>query len=283
MILAALQLPGRGGTPAEREEAAASALTSAVGRGAEMAVLPEAYFPGYTRGSADGSAEARRFGLARASEHRVTLIVGFLWGRAGRTTCALGVATPDGAWTIYEKRFPSPAESKGWSPGHVSVIVPTPVGRVGVLVCADVLHAASWSSFAGQVDVVAVSAAWPDYRGRLEDTARLVRPAVGWVYAESGPHRDRLLAMAAGTLRVPVLFANACGGYRGQEGFSGGSAIWDGDGRCLVRAGAGAEVVTAAVATGGCVGRSPGQWDLHGSSRWVALAEVGRAVVRLRR
>lgn len=281
MIVAALQLPGWGGEPADRAGLAHAAVDDAVRGGARLVVLPEAYFPGYRHTRLEGEAAARAFAAACADRHQIVVLTGFLAGRAGTTACTLGAAWPDGGWATYDKRYPSPAESRVWSAGREAVIVATPAGRLGLLVCADVLQPQSWRPFAGRVDLVVVAAAWPDYRGRRTPAA--LGPALSWVYRESGAHRDRLLSAAALALGAPIVFANACGPYQGRESFSGGSGIWGPDGGTLARAGAGREVLLAEVSAREVAAEAPGAWALHGQARWIALAVAWRAAVRLHR
>lgn len=230
-LAAALELPGHGGTLPERIARAEAALAAAHAQGAVLAVLPEAYLPGYVHARADVGAAARGWMADAARRYVMTIAMGYVDGDA----CVLGVTTPHGTHTRYTKRFLSPAEAGVWRPGSAAVIADTPAGRLGLLVCADVLQLDAWAPFVGAVDAVVVAAAWPDYRGRLPTVPRVARPALGWLFGASNPYRRDLLARAARAIGAPVVFANATGpmGNAGAEGFSGGACVYGADGSVL--------------------------------------------------
>ena len=256
--VASIQLPGVGGTVAERADLARAAIAETNraadgGASADLYVLPEACFPGYTHVRASGEGAARAF--AESVDRRV--VVGFIEGAA---SCA-GIWEPGGSWIVYQKRFPTPAESRVWRAGRESVVAQTGIGRVGMLICADVLQIDAWEDLRGRVDVVAVCAAWPEYRGRWAP------PGLAWLYAESNGYRDDLLGRAARSLGVPVVFANACG-----PGFSGGSAVWSAAGKIV------AEPHEIAVVEASCEGsaEAPPEVALRHPARWAAFTHAYR-------
>lgn len=276
--VALAQLPGAGGTLAERAARAERVIADAAG--ADLVVFPEAYLPGYAHVVGDAAGEARRVASGRGA----CVAIGFLAGpepgeAAGdpRGSCELGLASLDGGWSTYRKRFPSPDERRVWRAGACAGIVATPLGRVGLLVCADVLQRRAWRDLRGRVDIVVVSAAWPDYRGREARVAPATRPLVRWLARTSGPYRDDLLGRAAAYVGAPVVFVNATGPWEGEEGFSGGSAAWDA---------AGVRVVGPLVDEGvGHVelrrGGHPSLPTLSHPPPWEALAAAWRVAGRL--
>lgn len=222
MVGVPLSYRGVGGSLSDREGWAEAAIQAAE---ADLVVFPEAFMPGYQHERRDLTERARRFAADQSRRHDRLVAIGYLDG----VGCALGLASPEGGWWSYRKRFPTPDEAKVWAAGDTSVVAATPRGRVGLLICADILHVPAWTPLRHQVDVVAVAAAWPDYAGRLGDTPRWQRPVVEWLARESGPFRDRRLADGARYVGAPVVFANAVGVWRGQESFSGGSAVFPAD------------------------------------------------------
>ena len=135
--------------------------------------------------------------------------------------CALGLAGP-GTWAAYQKRFPSPAESRAWAPGAFPAVVPTPFGPVGLAICADVLQLSTWAELAAaQVVAVLVAGAWPAY-------ATPAPPGLGWLWRDSNAYRDDLLARASRSLGAPVAFANASGPLPGGDHLAGGATAWSG-------------------------------------------------------
>lgn len=202
--IAALELPGAGGSLDERLARADAALARAE---ADVIVLPEAYLPGYTHVRADVAAIAREWMADRARRHSATLVMGYLDDDA----CVLGVTTPDGAHTRYQKRFLAPAEARVWRAGTAPVIAETPAGRIGLLICADVLQLQAWDAYIGRVDAVAVAAAWPDYAGRIDTVPPAVRVPAKWLFEASNPYRRVLLGRAAIAVGATVAYAAATG------------------------------------------------------------------------
>ncbi len=213
----------------ERLARADHAIAEARERGAVVAVLPEAYLPGYAHAPAEEGPRARTWLAGAARRHAMTIAMGYVDG----DRCVLGVTTPDGAHAAYTKRFLSPDEARAWRPGTAPLIATTPAGRFGLLVCADVLHVDAWVPYMGRVDAVLVAAAWPDYRGRLATVPAPTRPAARWLFRDSNPYRAELLARAARAVGAPVVFANATGPFQGEENFSGGSRVYGADGAVL--------------------------------------------------
>lgn len=231
MRVAALALPGTAGSPVERGAWAERAAARARAAGAELVVLPEAYLPGYRHGRADAEGDARAL-AGRIGGH---VAVGFLEGDGSW----LGLGSPDGRWARYRKRHPSPDEARHWRAGDAPGVVSTALGRVGLLVCADLLEPARWEELRG-VDVIAVAAAWPDYHGRAGSPAH--RLVAAWLRRVGVRHRDAMLAAGARATGATVVFAGAVGRWRGAEGFAGGGTVWWPDGTA---AGPIAEVRTA--------------------------------------
>lgn len=270
-IAAAVELAGTGGSASDRLARAAVAVRAAKAAGASLVVLPEAYLPGYAHAAADAGPAARAWLEATARADDVTVAMGYL----DHDRCVLGVTTPNGAHTAYTKRFLSPDEARAWRAGTHPVIVETPVGRLGLLVCADVLQLSAWDAYVGRVDAVLVAAAWPDYRDRITTIPGVARPALGWLFRDSNPYREALLARAAVAVGAPIVFANATGPYRGAEGFSGGSRIYGADGTVL----AAGPLAVAPIVPG-----TPGA-PLRHTPRWAAFTRVYRfaAAARARR
>lgn len=216
MRIAAASIPATGGDRLGLMRAAAASARAA---GADVLVLPEASLPGYEHLRYDASRPARSFACALAQEHDMYVGVSFLDGEG----CSLGLARPDtsGArWQAYRKRFPSPAESIAWARGSSPGVVETPLGRIGLAICADVLQLSTWADLrAAAVELVLIAGAWPAYTTPAP-------PGLGWLWRGSNPYRDDLLARASVSLGAPVAFANASGLAPGGDQLAGGASIW---------------------------------------------------------
>lgn len=263
-----------------REAQAREAVAVAASAGAALVVFPEAFLPGYAHRAAPPEVAVRARALARelAAAHGVVVTLGIVDG----DICACHLATPAGEEQAAPKRFPTPSEARVWRAGDLVPPMQTSLGRVGVLVCADVLHAEAWQPLRGKVDLVVVAAAWPDYRGREETLPRWQRSLLGRVLRESNAWRDEVLARGARFVGAPVVLANAVGpnaaGAAG-EGFSGGSGAWSPRGERLMTerhaltdgAVVLVEIGPAQAPASPRLGRSPG-WALFAAGYRVAAA-----------
>jgi N-carbamoylputrescine amidase len=266
----------------------------AAARGAALVALPEAFVPGYrwVPGDAELAARVRHAAREAAARHGLCLAL----GHVDALGSALLLAAPDGRTWTYHKRFIAVGEAAVWRAGREAVVaeigpalgIGAGRGRVGLLVCADVLQPAAWHGLRDHVDLLVVAAAWPDYRGRAASSLLPLRPVVTALGRHSAAHRDRVLAALARHLGVPVVFANAVGPWRHDEGFTGGSAVIDGEGRTLVRAGGTEpELIAANVSTTGAraarsrAPRQPVSWRLfNAANRTVASGRQGLMALR---
>ncbi len=192
---------------------------------ADLVLFPEAVVPGY--GPTAASPETARRGLdwvrTAARNHRCHIAAGLVEPNAS----TLVVASPTGQTWRYAKRFVTWAEAAVWSPGQEAGIADTPLGRLGLVLCADLVQEDTWRDLTGSADLVLVAAAWPDYRGRRRRLPRGVRSVFAPVLLGAGPRRDAILSEVPTALGVPLAYANASGRWQAGEGFSGESRILD--------------------------------------------------------
>lgn len=271
--LAAVQLPGAPGPLELRLQRAEAAVSDCE---ADLVLLPEAFLPGYARvpGSAQTEAAARTWATRAAARHGRHVAVGLV----GAHGSELLLVAPTGDSWSYRKRFPTWAERGAWRAGRGALIATTSLGRIGLVLCADVVQPATWEDLAGRVDLVLVAAAWTDYAGRKAQLSPLRRAILGPWMDRSGDHRDELLANAARSLGAPIVYANACGPWQGEERFSGGSRVLTAAGSTAAELTTDEGTAIAEVAVGGAQGHAPAH-PLH----WRAFAATYRGLTRLRR
>ena len=289
-----VELPGApdpGG--AARWGAIDESLRYAQGVGASLVVFPECALTGYAPWGPDPRLDVGATRAALVERARATGVHLVLGWDAG-DYCTLALATPGGTIHTYDKQHPTPTEAGRWRRGRSAGIVPTAFGRVGLLVCADVLHGRVWEALRGRVDLVVVAAAWPDYVGRLAHLPAALRPLARPVTEGAGPWRDTLLARAAASLGVPVVVCDARGPLRAGdiaasagtvEGFRAASGAWEGSGFPVPltrapEAGGGGEGVLVGQLVPGCT------WSEAQVPRidpgWRAFAGAYDGVARLR-
>jgi len=143
----AAQLPG---LPLARHAEALTRVEQAVERAAEcgldMLVLPECAYPAYGLGSANAYHESgclppdafiRRL-QELAAEHRVQLVCGFVDVRDERLYNAAIVIDREGnACGCYDKSFLWGADNDYFTPGDTLAPIDTPLGKLGIVICAD--------------------------------------------------------------------------------------------------------------------------------------------------
>lgn len=147
--VAAVQLTARSIDQADLAlEESITALGTAAAQGADLAVLPECTWPAYLLGSdhhdrwptiSPQQVVDRFVGAAR--EHSLVVVVGLALPDTEdprRYHNAAVVIDSDGTVVhTARKRFLWDVDSLWFTPGTTSAVVPTSVGRLGVMICAD--------------------------------------------------------------------------------------------------------------------------------------------------
>ncbi len=253
MRVAAIQMAAEPTTVADRLDRIAGHVEVAARQGAELAVFPEGSLTGYTLSRATfheaeavtGPSVGCLVELSRASN--IVIIAGIVERDSTDFYSTLVVVAPQGLLGRYRKMHVSPGETAFWASGRESEVIPTPVGRIGLGICADMMFRSPWARYAERVDTVAIAAAWPDFRQ--------VRPVLlGATFArahfECSRRQPEIIQRVLG---VPVIYSAACGqagkvlGMRKRLRFAGGSRIIDTSG-AVATADEGESVVVANVA-----------------------------------
>ena len=139
---------------------------------------------------------------------------------------------------IYRKRNLVFWERFRFFPGRTPLVVPTPFGRVGFAVCADMIYRRVWDDYRDRIDLAVVSAAWPDFANRHTGRRH-------WLLGHVGPLSAAIPCKVAADLGIPVIFSNQCGDTKTtipvikttiHDRFAGQSSICDGRHGAPVRA-----------------------------------------------
>jgi predicted amidohydrolase len=230
-------------------------LRQAHDAGAELAVLPEMFntgyglFPDYAPYAEGADGPTLRHLRQRSREWRMGIAAGFVERDGRHLYDSLAFVTPDGKLSTYRKRNLVFWERFRFQPGREPLVVPTPWGRVGFAVCADMIYRKVWRDYRDRIDVAVVAAAWPDFACRLTGRKH-------WLFGHVGPLSGEIPGKVALDLGIPVLFANQCGetrttvpllGARIADRFAGRSSISDGRHGPSVRAGVDEEVVLTSI------------------------------------
>ncbi len=208
--------------------AALASLERAAREGAALVVMPEGTVPAYVLGTEPvdvEQVEAAREDVGRiAKAHGITVVYGTARVSGGRTYNSAAVIGPDGAELGFaDKQFLWHFDRRWFARGNALEPVDTPVGRLGVLVCAD-----------GRLPTIA--------RTLVDRGAEILVMPTAWVTSGRDPHAlenaqaDLFANVRARENGVPFLAANKCGVERGAVAYCGKSAIIDAQGRFVARA-----------------------------------------------
>lgn len=223
--------------------------------GAELVVFPELFNTGYSLcpdyGPHGETPEGPTLSYLRrrARQWKMHIAAGYVEREGRHLYDSLAFCTPSGELHIYRKRNLVFWERFRFHPGREPLVVPTPWGRVGFAVCADMIYRRVWREYRDRIDLAVVSAAWPEFADR--GTGRR-----HWLLGRVGPLCSDIPRRVAEDLGVPVVFANQCGDTQTRipllhttirDRFAGRSSICDGRHGEPVRAGLEPDLLMAPV------------------------------------
>jgi predicted amidohydrolase len=243
--------------PASNRDKADQAIREASRQGARLVLLPEFLTTGcaYDRRLHDFAEPVGGATTAwmqqRSRQTGCWIAGGIIETAGGRVFSTALLAGPGGQVFAYRKRYPAFFEMLYFHRGRSAGIFDTPLGRVGVMICWDMVHARLSRQMAGRIDLLLICSAWPALRGGNI-------PLYGvrdWLDRQPA-RRPRRLAEG---LNVPVVYCNLTGefvtavpglGLTFRSQFAGASSITDGAGTTLAAAGREETVLLADVAGG---------------------------------
>ncbi len=196
-------------------------------RGARLVVLPEATVPAYVLGTEPVPLEqiARAFAdmSALAQRHAAVIVYGGAKIVDGRTFNAATCIGPDGRELGYAaKQFLWHFDRRWFAPGETLQPIETPLGTLGLLVCAD-----------GRIPTIASTL--------VDRGATMLVMPTAWVTSGRDPNAleniqaDLFANVRARENGVPFVVANKSGVERASVAYCGKSAIIDGAGAFVAR------------------------------------------------
>jgi predicted amidohydrolase len=199
----------------------------------DLLVVPESTFPAYVLGDAsidDAAVEAAVARLQSIARERACVIVAGAAVRRGRSlfNSALVIDRDGSIAGAADKLFLWHFDRKWFAPGERLAPIPTSIGAIGALVCAD-----------GRIPTIA--------RALVDRGAEILAMPTAWVTSGRDPGSlENLQADLLGRVRayengVPFIAANKCGTERGMVAYCGKSQIVAADGSILALASEGDE------------------------------------------
>jgi N-carbamoylputrescine amidase len=176
---------------------------------------------------------------------------GILEEADGRVFSTALLAGPGGELFSYRKQFPAFFEMLFLHRGQAPGIFDTPLGRVGVMICWDMVHGRLSRQMAGRIDLLLICSGWPALRGGNIPLYGMR----GWLDRQPA-HRPRRLAEGLG---VPVVYCNLTGdfvtrvpylGLTFRSQFAGASSITNAAGRTVAAAGREEKLLLADISGG---------------------------------
>jgi predicted amidohydrolase len=277
---AAVQMASEPSQVGSNLERADGLLGEAHRAGASLAVLPELFNTGYGlipdfSPYAEGiDGPTLRHLSGRSRQWRMGIAGGFVEREGRHLYDALALCLPSGLVRVYRKRHLVFWEPFRFRRGRSPLVVPTPWGRIGLAICADMIRRPVWDDYRDRIDLAVIAAAWPDFACRHGNCGH-------WLFGGLGPLSAEIPPKIARDLDVPVIFANQCGATRTtipllglalvqaiDDRFAGRSSICDGRNKPAVIAEAGPRLVLADVVVSNP--RGPHSWH----STWPSVPAV---------
>lgn len=188
--------------------------------GVRLIVFPELFLTGATFAAGvwrqaptpDDAVERRVAAVAQATGLHV--VVGTAERRDENLYNTALLAAPGRPLERYTKMHLFAADAFSFRPGVGAYVWDTELGRIGVGICYDMLYPTPWRDYAGNVDLVVIPSAWPDFDGSTTRVLGVGIPTpptsavrAGRVWIDDLPRR---ISEAVG---APVVYSNHVGWY----------------------------------------------------------------------
>lgn len=237
--VAVIQMEVQSKRTRENCDKAESIISQAVQEGIDIAVLPECVNQGhfYSSDRNDYAETLSGYTTSRMQDVARRLNIHIAYGINekvnGACYSSMILISPKKILGKYHKRHPAFAEKLFWLDGKDPMVIETPWGRIGLLICFDMSYPDTVIDYMGSVDMLLISSAWPIMR-------------MGKTVAEHNVVLPRAIAMQ---LRAPVVYSNPVGDlaipvprFEGgvtyyKTSFAGSSMVCDCNGETLCHLG----------------------------------------------
>jgi predicted amidohydrolase len=222
--VAAIQMDANPAPLDERLERAERLVTDATYRDAQLVVLPELFNTGYTYSSSNfRNAESWDGPTIKWMRDLAAYLNIYLAGTLLLRDCtdvhnSMLLFSPDEQVWRYDKNYPWGWERGYFQPGHGITIADTELGRVGMMVCWDIVHPELWRQYAGKIDLMLISSCPanvgnPTYHFPNGNTVTVDRMGpVMASFKNSGNYVfGEMLNRQTAWLGVPTINSGACG------------------------------------------------------------------------
>ncbi|MFC1959193.1 carbon-nitrogen hydrolase family protein [Chloroflexota bacterium] len=224
--IAAVQMAGQPASVGDRLAHAEEFVVEAAAGGAQLVVLPEVFNTGYEYAdenyhraeSMDGPTITwMKDTAARLDIH----LAGTLFVLDEEDIYnSMVIVAPDGRLWRYDKMFPWAWERATFREGGGITVADTDLGRLGMLVCWDAMHADLWARYAGKIDAMIVCSCPPQphritvcFPDGQQLAAADASPLIRQMSHDADETFGALLRRQAAHLGVPVVNTTAFGEF----------------------------------------------------------------------
>lgn len=262
-------------------------IEQAVAQSARVIVLPELFSTGYCYDqknfdvAEDLSGPTAQWFRRSGKKWGIYLAGGMIERDGNCYYDTLVLASPQGRMVSYRKRWLALQEKCYFTRGDAPLLLDTPLGRIGIGICADMFDQKVWERFREKADLLIISSAWPDL---TKGGFLLSRSELNAAISRMPQVLPKRLAESLG---VPVAYANLCGPfhsplpmlypYRVDSRFVGQSAVYERGGKEVSRLSDEEGVALGEVTARPLAGH--GKYVVERGVRW--MAKLDRAVLTL--
>lgn len=211
----------------ERLERADTLIAQAASSGAELVVLPELFNTGYEYSDANYDRAEKLDGQtvvwmkASAKLHNIHLTGSMLLRDNGDIYNAMLLIAPDGRLWRYNKNYPWAWERAYFREGNGVTVADTDLGKLGMLICADVTYPELWAQYQGKIQAMIVSSCPP----AVGNLSAIPPDGKNYGYQNTNPYVQEMgrigekvfgefLRRQATHLKVPVVNTTGTGHFR---------------------------------------------------------------------
>jgi len=182
----------------------------------DICLLPEVFIPGYSltpknfeyAESLDGKTIESISEIAK--ELNIYISGSIIEKKETDFYNTMFIIGPEGLLGTYHKKYVYSMEQKFWKRGKNISVIDSKFGSIGLGICADMHYAELWEQYAGNVDLILICSAWPDFR------------KINIKFANHEFNLCKSLPIKiSDTLQVPVAYCNAAHECQGKFPITG--------------------------------------------------------------